>query len=59
MDPEKQLKRAQDLLQERREAFKAAGRASDYDRMEERRLENEVARQEYIRDFGAEGRYTR
>ena len=56
MDPEKQLKRAQDLLQERREA---AGRASDYDRLEERRLENEVARQEYIRDFGAEGRYTR
>ena len=61
----KELKRAQSALAEaqaRREAYEKAGRTSAYDRIdraEERRLENEVARQEYIRDFGSEGRYTR
>ena len=59
------LKRAQAQLQEaqeRRERLEKAGqshRLDAIDRAQERRMENEVARQEYIRDFGSEGRYTR
>ena len=59
------LKRAQAQLQEaqeRRERLEKAGQSHRWDaidRAQERRMENEVARQEYIRDFGSEGRYTR
>ena len=59
------LKQAEAQLQQaqaRREQLKKAGKSYQYDaddRARERRMENEVARQEYIRDFGSEGRYTR
>jgi hypothetical protein len=59
------LKQAEAQLQQaqaRREQLEKAGKSYQYDaddRARERRMENEVARQEYIRDFGSEGRYTR
>ena len=68
MDTEKKLKESEQLLEiARNERISIEKSGKDYrdgptrrtDTLYERHLENEVARLEYIRDFGSEGRYTR
>ena len=68
MDVEKTLKQTQENLEiARNERINIEKSGKDYrdgptrrtDTLYERHLENEVARLEYIRDFGSEGRYTR
>ena len=61
MDIVKTLKRTEELLEDaQRNRIDIEKSGKDYrDTLCERHLENEVARLEYIRDFGSEGRYTR
>lgn len=68
MDVVKTLKRTEELLEDaQRNRIDIEKSGKDYrdgptrrtDTLCERHLENEVARLEYIRDFGSEGRYTR